>query len=45
MVKKYKSLGLAGFARELWFYLGITDQEFKNEGAEILESEDKVQIN
>ena len=24
------------------FHLGITDQEFKNEGAEILESEDKV---
>ena len=41
--KKYKSLGLALVLPENYgFHLGITDQEFKNEGAEILESEDKV---
>ena len=43
VVKKYKSLGLALVLPENYgFHLGITDQEFKNEGAEILESEDKV---
>ncbi len=43
VIKKYKTLGLnVLLPKEYGFHLGISDQEFINEGAEILENDLKV---
>ena len=43
IIKKYISLGLKIILpKEYGLHLGITDQQFHNEGAEILETEEKV---
>ena len=43
IIKKYKSLGLTILLPKTYgAHLGISDEQFQNEGAEILETEEKV---